>query len=552
MSVTQTHNEGVIHMICEKKFSKSHSIAITGGRILTMNPSDPEVEVVIFQNGRIIATGTKDILNSYPELEIYDLQGRALLPGFIDSHLHLSFGCFLPEWVDLSGCQNKEELFDRLNNYVVSHPEKEYIVGFPWFDLHYGGIEITKDDLDSIMAEKSVILIHTTFHSIVANTRACSLAGITNESKSSGSGIISKDERGELTGVLIETACIPVLYQALSCDSSYYADLIENAARDLLRFGITAVHDPGVTPGAEVAYKKLHAEQRLPVSVLMMPHGETLLDNRVGDRLQAMTFGAGDERLRVGPVKVFGDGANKEMMALSVQIQSQIYASGSYRDDFQEIITDAIHQGFQVCVHCLGNVTVDVVLDSFESAEKILPSGFSLRPRLEHVNLLSQEQIIHLASLGGCASVQPQFLTRASQLNRVPIEGTTWFAYGDLMKAGVVLGGSSDYPGGFMDGRDVIACCSMAATMSDGQGNIISPEQMMPFEKWLWIYTAGSAYVGNQEAERGMLREGLVADFVVLKGDLNPADPPIVDETWIGGKRVFSRSQDETEGSGGL
>ncbi len=522
-------------------------MAITGGRILTMNPSESEVEVVIFQNGQIIAMGTKEILDSFPAIEIYDLLGRTLLPGFIDSHLHLSFGCFLPEWADLTGCQTKEDIFKRLKNHAVSHPEKNYIVGFPWFDSHYGGIEISRDDLDSVITEKPVILIHTTFHSMVANSKACFLAGITRDSESSGSGIIGKDEKGELTGVLMEAACVPVLYHALTTNPSTY--MIVNASRDLHKFGITAVHDPGVTPDAEAAYNLLHAEQRLPVSVLMMPHGETLLDNQIGDRLQTMTFGSGDERLRVGPVKVFGDGANKETIALSLQMQGHTFASGSYRDDFAKVLTDAIHHGFQVCVHCLGNVTVDAVLDSFESAGKNLPNGFSLRPRLEHLNLLSQEQINRLASLDGCASVQPQFLTRAGQLNRVPIEGTTWFAYADLMKAGVVLGGSSDYPGGFMDGRDVIACCSLAATMSDGRGNIISPEQMMPFEKWLSIYTAGSAYVGNQEAERGMLREGLVADFVILKGDLNPVDPPVVDETWIAGKRVYSRSQDGTEGS---
>lgn len=141
-----------------------------------------------------------------------------------------------------------------------------------------------------------------------------------------------------------------------------------------------------------------------------------------------------------------------------------------------------------------------------------------------------------------CAAIQPQFLSRAGRLNKLPITNATWFAYKDMMENGITLGGSSDHPGGFMDARDVIACICMGATMSDGNGNVISPDQIMSFEKWLWIYTAGSAYVGNQESERGMLAKGLVADFVILDGLLDPKSPPVVDETWIGGKQVYCRN----------
>ena len=519
--------------------------AFCGGRILTMDMENPEVETVIFQNGRIIATGSSDLVNQYPVDEIIDLNGRTLLPGFIDSHLHLSFGCFLPEWADLTGCRDKDEILTRLKEYADLKPRKKWIVGFPWFDEHYGGISLTREDLDAAFPDVPAILIHTTFHSLVANTRACTLGGVRRDSPEPNSGFILKQDNGELSGVLIESACIPVLELALDIDTEMYAALIERAAKDLFRFGITAIHDPGVTPSAEAAYKLLHARERLPVSVLMMPHGRTLLDNQVRCRLQGEPYGSGDEHLRVGPVKVFGDGACKETTAYSLQIKGTSYKSGVYRDDFSHVIADATRNGFQVCIHCLGNRTVDAVLESIESTKTEIPTGFILRPRLEHLNLLSPEQIIRLSALHACASVQPQFLKHAGKLNKVPIEGATWFAYHDLMKNGIILGGSSDYPGGFMDGRDVIACICMAATMSDGQGNVISPDQVMPFEQWLWIYTAGSAGTGNQEHERGMLCEGMVADFVILNGDLDTVSPPVVDETWIAGNRVYSRNRDD-------
>lgn len=534
-------------MLTKDFSSQTACMAFSGGRILTMNRSEPEVQAIIFQNGKILAAGKREIIQLYENVTNIDLKGKTLIPGFIDSHIHLSFGAFLPEWVDLHGCSSKEEVLSKMKQYADIHPHTEWIVGFPWFDLPYGGFDISREELDGVIASKPAILIHTSFHTLLANTEACNKVGINQESHNPDSGIIERREDGEISGVLLEAACIPVLAQALSISTRRYADLIERAARDLHRFGITAIHDPGVTPDAEAAYRLLHEEQRLPVSVLMMPHGQTLLDNCIGDRLDGQPFGCGDEQLRVGPVKVFGDGATQKTTAFSFKKGEQTISSGDYRNDFQKTLLEAVGHGFQVCVHCIGNRTVDVVLDTFESAKVETKPGFILRPRFEHLNLLYEEQISRLSSMNCCASVQPQFLTRAGKLNQMPITHGTWFAYRDLMEKGVPLGGSSDYPGGFMDGRDVIACISMGATMSDRKGNVISPSQIMPFEEWLWIYTAGSAYAGNQEHERGMLAEGMVADFVVLDGPLDPVSPPVVAETWIRGTRVYCRENENQE-----
>lgn len=535
-------------MMAKEISSENACMAFSGGRILTMNRSEPEVQAIVFQNGKILATGERDILQYYDDVKIIDLKGKTLIPGFIDSHIHLSFAAFLPEWADLRGCSSKEEVLLTMKRHADTHPDTEWIVGFPWFDLHYGGFDITREELDSAVSAKPAILIHTSFHALLASTLACKKAGIDRESPDPDSGFIDKREDGEVSGVLLEAACIPVISRALSISIHTYAGLIEDAARDLHRFGITAIHDPGVTPDAEAAYRLLYEEQRLPVSVLMMPHGRTLLDNRIGNRLNGQPFGSGDERLRVGPVKVFGDGANQKTTAFTFHIGDQIVSSGEYRIDFQRPLVEAVRQGFQVCVHCLGNRTVDAALDAFEQAEKETLPGFTLRPRLEHLNLLSTEQISRLSSMHSCVSIQPQFLSRAGNMNQIPITGATWFAYRDLIQNGVILGGGSDYPGGFMDGRDVIASIRMAATMSDGNGKVISSHQIMPFEEWLWIYTAGSAYVGNQEHERGMLAEGMVADFVILDGLLDPVSPPVVAETWIGGTRVYCRDNREQTG----
>lgn len=518
------------------------TIAFKGGRILTMDPEQKYADAIVVREGQIAAVGNTSILKSFPDAEIHDLKDRVLLPAFIDSHNHLSsFGCFLPTWANLIGLTKKEAILEAIKRQAQKEPGKGWVVGFGWFDARMGGVDLTKKDLDEVSSERPVLLIQTTFHQSVVNTQALELLGINRSTPDPRCGIILREGDVTPTGVLVESAQIPVFKLVMETDIDTLADLIEARAKELFQFGITAVHDPGVTPDAEAAYKKLHDEGRLPVSVLMMPHGGTLLDNQLNHRLQGQVTGMGDERLRVGPVKLFADGATAETVAFSLKIGGQTINSGKYRDDFEEMLFSAIEKGFQVCVHSFGNATTDAVLTAFENAAIRAPAGFEMRPRLEHVTLINSLQIKRLADMGGCACIQPQFLSRAQNTKQVVLDDGKWYAYGDLVKGGVIVASSSDNPGGFMDARDPIQGSVMGSTMSDGAGNVIFPDQVLPFEQWLWMYTAGGAYAGGQEKERGMLKKGMVADLVILEGNLDPKNPPVVAETWAAGKRVYTR-----------
>jgi len=517
-------------------------IAFTGGRILTMDPEQNHAEAVVIRGGRILDVGEAGIVEHYPDAGIIDLDGRTLLPGFIDSHNHLSsFACFFPGWANLFGLMTKDEILKAMRSHARKNSGNDWLVGFGWLDARSGGVDLTREDLDEIGSGRPVLVIQATFHMSVANSRALDIAGIGRSKPDPGCGIILRDADGTPTGVLIEHAQAPVFGLAMKAGTREHADLIRARAEDLLPLGVTAVHDPGVTPAAATAYRLLHDEGRLPVSVLMMPHGATLLDNHPGAWLDGPETGSGDEHLCIGPVKVFADGATAETVAYNMTIQGRTITSGSYRDDFGDVLLDATRRGFRVCVHSFGNATTDAVLDAFEEAAGDAPAGFDLRPRLEHVTLISESQIRRLAAMGGCVSIQPQFLVRAGNFSRAKVENAKWLAYADLFRAGVHVAASSDDPGGFMDARDPIKGAVMGSTMSSGDGNTVFPDQVLPFETWLRIYTAGSAYAGGQENERGMLKKGLVADLVILEGALDPRNPPVVDETWKDGRIVYRR-----------
>ena len=521
-------------------------VAFTGGHIMTMDPENEHVEVVVIQNGNIVDVGDKNILKSYAEFELININGKTLIPAFIDAHNHLSWGCLLLNGINLRGVLKKEDVLHTITDYARENPGNEWIIAYPWMDVQQGGDEFTKEDIDNLNLNRPVLLIHHSFHKSVANFQALELAGIDRSTQDPSFGNIVKDDDGNPIGLVMELAQFPLFKVALESkteiSTNEYADLIEARAKELLTFGITSVHDPGVTPAAEEAYNLLYSEGRLPVSVLMMPHGEAMLDNQGFNCEDKHVTGFGDEWLRVGPVKLFADGGVYGFMAFAGEIRDEMHQFGKVRDDFEDKLVEATQRGFRVCVHSIGNAATEAVLNSFENAASKASDDFEMRPRLEHLFLMSDDQIKRLASMGGCSAVQACFLEGSQGLKEIHFEGLKWFAFRDMVENGVILAGSSDDPGGFLDGRDPIKSSVMGANMSDNSENVLFPDQTLSFEKWLQMYTAGAAYAGGLENERGMIKKGLVADLVILDGNLDPENPPVVTETWKAGKKVYSKS----------
>ena len=300
------------------------------------------------------------VLKSYPNAKVVDLQGRFLLPAFIDAHNHLSINCFLPAWVNLKGMTKKDAILDAVKQHALNLPANDWVVGLGWFDAPLGGVDLTRNDLDEICLDRPILIIHFTCHKSVANTQALKLAGTNLSTSDKRPGVIIPETGAISTGILVESEQVPMLKLAMEKSIDEYAALIEARARNLLPLGITAIHDPGVTPTAEAAYYQLHAEGRLPISVLMMPLDDMPLipfDRQMCHCLEGPITGTGDERLRVGPIKLFADGATRETTAFSFRIRGKTITSGAYRDDFEEGILEATRRGF-----CVWSIPVEIRL----------------------------------------------------------------------------------------------------------------------------------------------------------------------------------------------
>jgi predicted amidohydrolase YtcJ len=511
--------------------------AFVGGRILTMDPRHPAPEVAVVVNGRIAAVGGRELLAAHPGVVVEDLAGRTLLPGFIDAHNHLSIAALHPQWADLATVSTPEALHAALRAQAAREPDAAWVRGAGWDETHVGLLP-DRRMLDAIGLDRPILVAHYSLHQGVVCSRGLDALGIGRTTPDPPGGEIARGADGEPTGILIERAWCAAHARSLAAyrNADRWGALIAARARVLLADGITCVHDAACPPWAEPVYRALASRGELPISVLVMPSGEGLLNPPAADRLDGPRTGEGDEQLRIGPIKLFADGGVAP--AIDVALQGERIRYGTAFADLAAHVRLAVGRGFRVAVHAMGNAGLEAALDAFGGAARARDGDH--RFRIEHATLASPDQLTRMASLGAVGVVQPGFVAHMGRLvEGFVFERETWLPFGDMARAGVRLAASSDDPCAF---SAPLRTSAHGVTRRTGSGGLLGAAQSLPYEEWLRAYTAGAAFAGGQEDERGSLSPGKRADLVVLEGALDPLAPPRVAETWIGGRRVHPGS----------
>lgn len=511
-------------------------MAFRNGRILAMAPAGPEPEVVVVEGDRIVAAGPGDVLRRFPRADVHDLAGRTLCPGFIDAHHHLSVFALQPRWADVSHATTAQEVADALRAHAAREPGSPWIRAAGWTDLGSGFVPHRRD-LDALGLDRPVLVAHYSLHQAVADSRALDALGISSSAPDPDGGTFGRDPDGSLNGLLVERAWSEAhrISMAPYDDPDRWAEHIEAAATQLLADGITAVHDTACAPEAETAYSQLARRGRLPISVLACPHPGALLGPLDDGRLAGPMTGEGSEEFRVGPMKLFADGGVAP--AIDVRMGGQRMSFGITFAGLAEQVEHVVARGFRVAVHAIGNAGLEYALDAFTEVAGRHPDA-DHRFRIEHACLASRPQLERLAALGGIAVVQPAFLHHlGGQVEGVRFEDAEWLAFASIKEAGVPLAASSDCPCTF---HEPLRGAHHGVSRRTSAGGVLDPQQSLPFEEWLRAYTAGAAYAGGQESERGSLVPGTRADLVVLDGEMGTDAVPSVAETWVGGRRVFS------------
>ena len=510
--------------------------AFRGGRVVAMDPAVGEPDVLVVDADRIVAVGGDGLLARWPHATVVDLAGRALLPGLIDAHNHVSIAALEPRWADASGIGGVDGLATVLREQAQREPDAEWIRAAGWEKFGDWPDPLTRDALDALGLDRPIIVGHFSIHQGLVCSRGLDRLGIGRNTPDPHGGEILRDPDGEPTGLLRETAWSSAHARSLVgyTDPDRWGENIAARLRALHAEGVTCVHDAACSAAAEAVYARLAARQELPSSVLVMPHPAELFGGLDATRLDGPSTGEGDEWLRVGPVKLFADGGTEPL--IDARLDGDRFRSGNPFPPICGDVAAATERGFRVAVHAIGNAGLQRAMDAFAAVAGRRPDD-EHRFRVEHACLASPQQAAALGALGAVAVVQPSFVELLGlRIGHLRFADAAWMPFGDLADAGVPLAASSDDP---CAPCRPLADSRLGVTRTLSSGTVLGADQRLGYLDWLRAWTVGAAHAGGQERERGSLTPGKRADLVLIDGPLDGSGTPRVTETWVAGRRVY-------------
>jgi predicted amidohydrolase YtcJ len=487
-------------------------VILENGLIRTMDPSLPTARALAIAGDRIVGgVGVHETALASPET--VDLAGLTVLPGFTDSHVHFAQWSLAQRQVRLEGVASLDEAVARVAGAASGARPGRWLRGLGWRSGEWHPqVEPTRQVLDAVTGDVPTALMAKDGHSIWINTAG--LAAANGDLQVPG-GVVELDEQGEPTGVLREESAWHFRETYVVTPDDEWVDAMRAGIKLANSRGVTAVHDKDGWMGILRWWQTLRDEGSLSLRVWQSLPWEQLPE------IQALGLrsGIGDDLLRIGYIKVFMDGT------LGSKTARLLDGSGveiTSREHFEDIVRRAARAGFPVGVHAIGDQANRDALDGFEAAaEEWRPQG--LRPRIEHAQLVAEEDFRRFGVLGVAASVQFSHGPSDRDLADDTWAGMTDRAYAwrSLLDGGALLANGSDAP---VEELDPLFGLRAGVARSMDERDAWHPEQAVTIEEALVASTVNPAWLAGDEKRRGSLVPGKVADLVVL--DRDPVETP--------------------------
>ena len=519
---------------------------LVNGRVYTMDAGWPWSTQLALAGERILATGDDlgDLLA--PGGRVVDLDGHHVIPGLIDSHVHFtSFATGLRE-LDLSQASSLGEVRSLVAQRVASQQGGDWIVGHGWDQEQWPARRFPGAvALDDVAPENPVLLAAKSGHALVANSLALRMAGLTADTADPPGGRIGRDGHGNPDGMLFEGSAMELVADLVP---PYKPAEIDDALREAFphawRVGVTTIHDMDGTTAFE-AYQRLQLLGPLGVRVVKYLPVERLDEALV----KFPSTVRGDHWLRIGGIKVFADGAlGARTAAMLDPYEGEPENLGVLtieEEALRDVAAKAVAGNLPLAVHAIGDRANRMVLDVLQEAGP--PSEGGQPHRIEHAQLLHEDDVARFGELGIIASMQPIHATQDA-----PMADRYWgdrcvtaYAWRSLLRAGTILAFGSDCP---VEELNPMLGIHAAVTRRSAAG-WPGPEGWYPAERvtvWEAVhgYTLGAAYAGGMDDWVGSLMPGKLADLVVLDRDIFECAPMEIAETrvlatMIGGRFVY-------------
>jgi predicted amidohydrolase YtcJ len=510
-------------------------------------------------NGIVTSVGTDDeILSLAPTgCRVIDAEGRTVLPGLNDSHMHLAGVGEGLSALDLFGARSIDEIVDRGKRYLEEHPDarERGIFGNGWNQDFFNGEKraLNRKDLDRISRDIPIVLRRACTHSAAANSKAIELSGISASSKELGRGTFEMDG-DELSGVFKEGA-IPIIKGTIRPKTrTEWRDSFKKALAYCVSVGLTSVQSNDVTDMNQEMFdvpKELLAQGELPIRYrhqVSFLDEALLLEYLATERLDSVY---GGDILTTGPLKLFKDGSLGARTAL---------LRSDYRDDpgnrgidclpaeqLDRLCRIAADNGVQVMTHAIGDGAISQTLDAYE---KIMREGQNkLRHIINHCQITDMPLLKRIANMGVLVMAQPIFIDTDLHVvgDRVGADtASTSYAFGTLHRLGAHVSYGTDAP---VEDCNPFKCIYSAVTRKDLRGEPrdgYNPNDAADVETAIDAYTYESSYAEFKEGVKGRLKPGYFADLTIIDRDIFTIQPDEIkdisaDLTMVGGKIVFSR-----------
>jgi predicted amidohydrolase YtcJ len=537
-------------------------LVLTDGRIVTVDDSRPEAEAIAISKDRIQALGTTAEIKSMigPATQVIDLQGQLAIPGFIESHGHFTGVGGAQLQLNLMNVDSWDKIVAMVADAVSHAKPGQWIYGRGWHQEKWTSRPApnvegfpTHASLDKVSPNNPVLLVHASGHAAFANGKAMELSGIRRPTESPAGGEILRDANGDATGLMRETAQrlikrgagapVPTPAETAARDRQ----VLELASQEVLSKGITTFEDAGSDLATIDLMKKMVDEGKMGVRlwVMVRQSNETIAPKLA----QYKMIDYGNGHLTVRAIKKQIDGALGSRGAWLLAPYSDKPESSGLETtkipEIEETARLAMANGFQLCVHAIGDRGNRETLNIFERAFKANPSKKDLRWRVEHAQHISAQDIPRFGKRGVIASMQGIHCTSDAPyvLERLGAKRAEEGAYvwQKLMKTGALIANGTDAP---VEDVDPIPNYYASVSRKLKDGKVFFPDQRMSRMEALKSYTINGAYAAFEEANRGSLKPGKYADITILSKDILkiPEDEiptAKVVYTIVGGKVLF-------------
>jgi predicted amidohydrolase YtcJ len=523
---------------------------ITNAKVLTMDEARPRAEAVAWGGGRILAVGSRAEVEALagPATRVVDAGGRTLLPGFVESHLHLVLGGNELSQLQLGGVEGFEALAAAFRDYATQNPDLPLLMaqGAAYEILDH---PVTRADLDRVLGDRPIAMMSPDHHTVWANTAALRAAGLLNGAEMPVGHVVVMGADGTATGELLEfEAFSPVLALtgdlhlqlgiATGGEPEPWPDAGQRAKdKEKVAAGLAHCAQHGITSMVNmdgnrytcVLLQEMAEEGRLTARVKVPFHFKPHMELSELERASAMAAKFTGAWVTSGFVKMFMDGVVDSRTAFMLHDYPGTSERGAplfEAERFKAICAEIDRRGLQIAVHAIGDGAVRQTIDGYEAA-RLANGPRDSRHRIEHIELIDRADVPRLGALGITASVQPPHPPGAMEFPMSTMEHVfhrdrwrdayLWKTLGDQ---GAPLAFASDWP---VTDVNVMRGIQAALTRVPYEG---CQDERVGLMEVLRAYTAGGAWAAHWEGLTGTLREGMAADLVLIDGDIEaiPAD----------------------------